>query len=210
MLLDEIPRVPNVVDEDGTLVLRGPVFIQDSEFEMNKLIKKVIIGNSIGKIPNRAFFGCSNLESVIFEEPSQVTTLEYFCFRDCLKLTTIDLPSSIQEIGHLAFGECPLETIILRGSCFFDMSCFMTNFLTYLHIENPKQQLTNNAFDVSFSLPLTLSDSFSKAPCKIYIGEGSEHKSLRETIMKIFGNRPIIAGDIVFTGNELTNGPVLK
>ena len=180
-------------DEDGTLLLRGRIDIE--EYDENKgLIKKIIIGKSIEKIPNRAFFGCSNLESVIFEEPSQVTTLEYFCFKDCVKLTTIDLPSSIQEIDHLAFGECPLETIILRGSCFLDMACFMTNLLTYLHIADSIQKLDKHAF-YGFSYYY-----FSKTPCKIYIRE-----EFHEDIKRMFQGR-----DIEFIGNELDNGYVLK
>ena len=58
-----------------------------------------------------AFWGCSNLETVIL--PDGVKTLEQ-TFYDCTRLQNVELPDSIIEIGSGAFQGCEsLESIII-------------------------------------------------------------------------------------------------
>ena len=59
------------------------------------------------KIPNtidRAFYGCSSLESIIL--PNSITTIEDDAFCGCSSLTSITIPSSVTLIESNAFQNC--------------------------------------------------------------------------------------------------------
>ena len=182
------------VQKDGTLDLRGIDYIKTEEYRSNHSIKTIIIGSSVQTIEKMAFFKCRNVEEIIFEEPCQITKLEYGCFFGCFNLKKIDLPSSIEEIENNAFFYCPLETIILRGSCRIGVECFRTNALTYLHIADSIQKLNQRAFYPNTGLP------FSESPCKIYI-----RPEFHDEIKRMFQGR-----EVEFIGNELEEGYVLK
>ena len=66
-------------------------------------LKTVIIPSSVTKLTYGAFADCSNLETVIFEENSQLTDIDDFAFDDCSKLTNIDIPKGVVRIGVAAF-----------------------------------------------------------------------------------------------------------
>ena len=191
------------VQEDGTLDLRGIVYIKEEEYDTNEFIKKVIISSSVQTIENWAFYNCHNLEEIIFEEHCQITKLEYACFAYCFNLKKIDLPSSIEEIDINAFVLCPLETVILRGSCRIGGECFRVNSLTYLHIADSIQKLDENAFyQNDWWLPSC------KSPCKIYI-----RPEFHDEIKRMFQGREVAMGrakSVEFIGNELEEGYVLK
>ena len=185
-----------IVQEDGTLDLRGVIDIKEMEYNVNQSIKKVIIGSSVKTIGAWAFSHCHNLSELLFEEPCQITKLEYACFSHCSNLRKIDLPSSIQKIDSYAFHICPLDRVILRGPCRIGYDCFRTNTLTYLHIADSIQKFHKNAFYRMDDLP------FSESPCKIYI-----RPEFHDEIKRIFHtfNR-----DVEFIGNEFEEGHVLK
>ena len=109
-----------------------------------------------------SFNGCFDKE-LIFEEPCQVIKLEKYCFSQCFKLKKVDLPSSIQEICDFVFIACPLERIILRGTCLIKYRCFCINNLTYVHISDSIQELDENSFYLNKWVPRL------NIPCKIYI-----------------------------------------
>ena len=62
-------------------------------------------------------FYYSNIETVIFEENSQLISIEKNAFFNCQNLQTITFPSSLQKIGDNAFYGCRnLETITFPSS----------------------------------------------------------------------------------------------
>ena len=124
-----------IVQEYGTLDLRGVIHIKLYEYSNNNSIKKVIIGSSVQKIDSWGFSRCHNLSELLFEEGCQIIKLEEGCFSHCSNLRKIDLPSSIQKIDSYAFHICPLDRIILRGAYSIEKNCFRTNTLHYLQIQ---------------------------------------------------------------------------
>ena len=178
------------VQEDGTLDLRGIVHIKFKEYFNNHSIKTIIIGSSVQTIEEWAFFKCQNLEEILFEEPCQIKKLEHCCFADCSNLRKIDLPSSIENIDRYAFSACSLERVILRDPYYIRVNCFLTNSLTYLHIADSIQKLTQRAFYPNTGLPLC------DSPCKIYI-----RPEFHDEIKRMFQGRTI-----EFIGNELEEG----
>ena len=182
------------VQKDGILDLRGIDHIKIDEYNKNHSIKTIIIGSSVQTIERLAFVACSNVEEILFEEPCQITKLEQGCFGNCSNLRKIDLPISIEKIEAEAFVYCPLETVILRGSCRIGERCFRMNALTYLHITDSIQEIDENAF---YQYAYTY---FSKSPCKIYI-----RPEFHDEIKRMFQGR-----EVEFIGNELEEGYVLK
>ncbi len=69
---------------------------------------------SLRTIPNRAFWGCSNLEKAIIHEG--VTTLAMQSFYNCTSLDTIYLPNTLRTIASNAIGNCPLSDIYYNGT----------------------------------------------------------------------------------------------
>lgn len=61
-----------------------------------------------------AFYGCSNLESVII--PSQLMTIGENAFRGCTALSEITIPSNVTQIGTRAFSGCSSFTNIVIPS----------------------------------------------------------------------------------------------
>ena len=69
-----------------------------------ELITDLVIPNSVTKIGNRAFAGCSSLTSVTI--PNSVTKIGDYAFRNCSGLTSVTIPNSVTSIGWSAFAGC--------------------------------------------------------------------------------------------------------
>ncbi len=59
---------------------------------------------SVTKIGNRAFYYCSDLQTVTI--PAGVTEIGAYAFRGCSKLESMTLPDSVTSIGESAFENC--------------------------------------------------------------------------------------------------------
>ena len=57
-------------------------------------------------ILSSAFNGCTNLNSVIFEKGSKLTTICSWAFMSCTSLTNIKLPNGLTSIESNVFGGC--------------------------------------------------------------------------------------------------------
>ena len=79
--------------------------IGDSAFK-NCGFTSLIIHNSVTEVAAYAFSNCSDLTSVTFEEPCQISTLSAYCFEFCANLTSITCPSSFRAIAPRAFQQC--------------------------------------------------------------------------------------------------------
>lgn len=111
----------------GTLTISGTGAMADydifpewsiSEPKRNS-ITKIVIGFGITQIGKNAFYGCINVEEVVFERDgngnSSVTTIGSAAFRTVNKLTSIVIPASVEEIGNDSFHFCTqLQNIIFE------------------------------------------------------------------------------------------------
>ena len=135
-----------MIDEFGTLDLRGLIEIIEQEYEFNFQIKKVIIGNTIEKIGNGAFHYCKNLEEIEFEEGCKLKEISKFCFGYCKKIKKIELPESIERIKDDAFNTCIIQKIILKGVKIIERANFNKHCIKELYISDSIEIIEDGVF----------------------------------------------------------------
>ena len=87
-----------------------------SSQNVNAVTGTVTIPNTIEKIGHNAFRHGA-FKKVVFEEGSQVTTIEKATFEGCPYLEEVVLPASITTIKGTAFGSCTnLKKIVFEGN----------------------------------------------------------------------------------------------
>ncbi len=102
-----IPNVINIGNKNISVTSIG------REAFSNSSLSSIIIPNNITAIGYYAFSNCTNLESITFEENSQLTAIGEYVFSGCTSLISIIIPDSITSIESDAFSGCTnLESII--------------------------------------------------------------------------------------------------
>lgn len=91
----------NVID-GGTLVLPDTVVsIRDNAFYMCSNLYSITFNEGLKTIGTKAFLKCSNLREINL--PSTVETLGTDAFSYCNAVKTLEIPSSVESIGDYAF-----------------------------------------------------------------------------------------------------------
>ena len=81
----------------------NPLCYANNLYLNNKLVKDIVIPNSVTEIPYYAF-SCDSLKSITI--PDSVTSIGNCAFYCCSSLTGITIPNSVTNIGKYAFEEC--------------------------------------------------------------------------------------------------------
>ncbi len=166
------------------------------ETEENTLIagcKSTVIPDSVTKIGNYAFRGCTGLTSTVI--PDSVTEIGDCAFYDCTGLTNVVIPDSVTKIGDNAFMGCTgLTSIVIPNSvtsirrCAFSGCTGLTSIvipssiktiewggfnkcisLKSITIEGPVEKIEECAFDRCTSLKtLTLAAGIKKISKKAF------------------------------------------
>ncbi len=100
--------------------------INSRAFDTCASIVTVTIPSSVKSIGLLAFAICKNIESVIFEDNSQLTTIDERAFINCDKLNSIIIPDSVTTINNRAFIACDNLTsvVIPAGVLSIDYTAF--------------------------------------------------------------------------------------
>ena len=81
----------------------------------NKLIKELVIPDSVKTIRRQAFCGCESIVSLKIH--NSVTTIREYAFQSCNDLTEITIPDSVETIGESAFYSCSsLKSVTIPDS----------------------------------------------------------------------------------------------
>ncbi|MCI5745337.1 MAG: leucine-rich repeat protein, partial [Erysipelotrichaceae bacterium] len=108
-------QMSEIIIPSSVITLNGEAFSYSS-------INSVYIPNSIGSVsdayfnPGSLFKGCTNLQTVVFEDNSKLTKLGTYAFSGCNSLKSIDFGenSKISSIDNFAFSGCySLKEIII-------------------------------------------------------------------------------------------------
>ena len=115
--------LPSSATNPGTLTTYTVASIGLGAFQGNTSITSVFIPNTIEQISSHAFFNCSNMTSVIFQDG-----LKYIgnknsiypnggAFHNCTSLKSLNIPASVETIGEAAFLNCTgLLTVTFYGT----------------------------------------------------------------------------------------------
>ena len=121
--------VPSV-SPDGDVV----VAIANDAFNYCEDMLSVYIPASVKYIENFAFYNCSALTTVTFEDGSGLETIGDGAFIYCYELQNIELPEGIKTLGNGAFNNCdsllsihlPSSLEILGDEVFYDCDSLVT------------------------------------------------------------------------------------
>ena len=84
-------------------------------YPAGKTDSEYTISNSVIKIGNYAFCGCTSLTSVTIE--NNVTSIGVAAFRDCSSLTSVTIPNSVTSIEYGTFSYCEnLKSVTIGNS----------------------------------------------------------------------------------------------
>ena len=99
---------------------------------MESGLVSITIPDSLTSIPYGCFYGCSQLEEVIFGENTQVAKFERSAFNQCGKIKTFVIPNTVTELDEYVICGCPLlESII------FEEGSTITELKDGAFVENP-------------------------------------------------------------------------
>lgn len=115
--MDEILFASNSILEKISSNPNGLTSYIGGAFGSCKNIKRVDIPESVIIIGEKAFSGCTNLETVSFGQNSKLQTIGDGAFAGCTSLKEIEIPASITVLYLSAFSECDnLKTIICHAT----------------------------------------------------------------------------------------------
>lgn len=100
----------------GDIVIPNTVTkIGDEAFKGNKKVTGVTIPGSVVDIGNNAFGACENLKKVAFTNPGEARNnllIRLSAFKDCTKLTDVEIPARVKQIVGNIFKGCTSLTEI--------------------------------------------------------------------------------------------------
>ena len=94
-------NLKKVIFEEGTKEILDRMC---SEGTTGNAIEEVIIPDSVARIGDSAFSGCTGIVNV--DIPNNIKEIGYGAFQNCKYLTSIDIPKNVSEIGDSAFSGC--------------------------------------------------------------------------------------------------------
>ena len=77
-------------------------------------VRSYIIGNSVTRIGNYAFYKCSSLTSVTIG--NSLTSIGQDAFHYCFALTSIEIPNSVTRLSVNVLSDCKVKSIIIPAS----------------------------------------------------------------------------------------------
>lgn len=118
-----------------------------SWFGWTETLKKVVIGEGVESIGEKAFLGCSALTSLTI--PNTVTGIGESAFQSCSSLPSVTIPDGVTSIGFRAFSGCSaLTSVSIPGSVkTIDVEAFSGTSLSSIVLPEGVTSLGNNCFN---------------------------------------------------------------
>lgn len=99
------------IEESGNLKSIGEYAFSSSA------ITSIYLPKTLTYLGEGAFFNCFSLKEVLFESNCSIKLIDKYTFSDCIELTSINIPESVNVISSNAFGGCKsLKELILPAN----------------------------------------------------------------------------------------------
>lgn len=86
----------------GNIVIPQAVeIIETAAFQECTSLSHITFDSIATRVPNQCCYGCSDLESVVFND--NIITIDGYAFANCPKLNYVEIPSSVKNIDETAF-----------------------------------------------------------------------------------------------------------
>ncbi|MBR0121014.1 MAG: leucine-rich repeat protein, partial [Clostridia bacterium] len=166
--------------------------------------KNIFIPSSVTSIEKYAFYGCANLENVVFDNNCNITEIGGNAFDSCIVLKELIIPGSCDKISSSAFNNCTsLKNIEIESDVIIDSKAFCQCINLETANINGATLIETNAFQscaklkqVSFSSKLNKINQNAFSQCvgiEIVITEDSQTDF--EAKVTVSGNEYLLAGN---------------
>ena len=98
--------IPGTINDNPVTAIGNATFRE-------KNIESVTIPSSVTSIGYEAFYNCTSLTNLTFENNSQLTSIGIIAFYKCTSLTSVTIPSRVTSIGDGSFDYCTSLTSIM-------------------------------------------------------------------------------------------------
>lgn len=191
--------IPNTVTNGS--VTYTVTSIGDNAFYACTKLSSVYIPNTVTSIGNNAFNYCYNkLNSVTFEENSNLTTIGSYAFFYCSKLSSIIIPKNVVEIKSYAFYYCTSLTSVTFLS---ETAPSLTGvYNAFLSTPNTK------TLTVPFGSDYSAWETYTPWGQVIYETNVGETKTLSNTFLMTTANKREVSNEGVIKieqGGEIVN-----
>lgn len=103
----------------NTIIPNSVTCIGDRAFYGCSTLNSIVIPNCVEHIGNSAFYGCTSLKSIAI--PNSVYTMGDVVFSDCISLETITIGSGLMQCGKELFSGCSsLNEIVVENNTTYD------------------------------------------------------------------------------------------
>ena len=128
--------------ETSFTIPEGVEVIGEMAFRGKKVLKNVIIANSVKEIEHDAFYDCDELDNIYV--PAGVKIVRSYAFAECDKLKKVTFAGTPEKVSRHTFDDCDqLHDIIVPvgSSKFFRKELhFIDGDTDYLVLEDPKKK----------------------------------------------------------------------
>jgi len=153
---------------DSYVVKNGTKVICNYAFEEYRVIKEIVLPNTLTCIGVEAFHNCRSLEMIRL--PSSLNSIGEHAFVHCKSLTTVLIPQKIISIENGTFVGCTsLKTILLPQSLYNIGSCafYRCKALQHIVLPNKVMNIGKSAFGQcneleSILIPISTKQKFEK------------------------------------------------
>ena len=202
------------VEENGVIYNANKTKVVHATSELSG---EYVMPNTVTEIADNAFWGCTELTSVVIS--NNVTEIAYGAFMNCSSLQSIDIPSGVVAIEERAFDMCfGLEQVKLPSTLktIGEASFASCENLTEIDFPASLRTIGNDAFEISGIESIVIPDNVTYLGSDAFyhcselvsatIGSGisnidsyafGECKKLQKVVLK---NSAVQVGDCAFGG----------